>query len=314
LHDPPETEGGECHQLCLHHAHQASPGNQLVHLWHSGLGLISSIHGCCDICDRSLLEDDGQDSGHEGGDEHTWNGRLFGEGEVENNGHGQKQEDIEPEVGLQCLGDKRHGLGFHFFSAVPQSDKEIDRKAYEPGWRRGPEHVLDMVKEVRSCGDRSKIGHVRERRHLVSEVCTGHDGSCSRSERDSQANGNADESHSQSAYSAPGSSRSQGCERAYKTGRHQKVFGGYDLKPVVDDHRNGSAGDPDADQNADTEHDQDCWHSLVDAVDDAFFHLFPFEAEDEAEGARDKGCCHEENLGGDFVDSVADPEKNPHGD
>ncbi len=52
----------------------------------------------------------------------------------------------------------------------------------------------------------------------------------------------------------------------------------------------------------------------MDAVDNALFHFFPFETEDEAECARYKSGGYEENLGCDSVDSIADSEKNPHSD
>ena len=166
-----------------------------------------------------------------------------------------------------------------------------------------------MINQIRG----SKIGHIRERRHLVSEISARDYGSSGRTEWDSQAHGNTHESHSQSAYGSPGGSRGQRGERAYKAGCDQEILRRYEFQAVVDDHGNSSAGDPGADQNPDTEHDQDRRHRFMDTVDDALFHFFPFETEDEAEGARDKSGCHKEDLGSDFVDSVTDSEKEPHG-
>ena len=50
---------------------------------------------------RDLLDEDGQDRGHERGQDHGRDGRLLGDGEIEDDGHGQEQEDVEAEVRLE---------------------------------------------------------------------------------------------------------------------------------------------------------------------------------------------------------------------
>ena len=53
------------------------------------------------IRERDLLDDDGQDRGHERRQDHGRDGRLLGEGEIEDDGHGQEQEQVEAEVRLE---------------------------------------------------------------------------------------------------------------------------------------------------------------------------------------------------------------------
>ena len=109
--------------------------------------------------------------------------------------------------------------------------------------------------------------------------------------------------------------RGDGHDRADEAGRGQEELGRDELEAVVDDHGDGAAGHPGADEDADREHDQDGRHGLVDAVDDAPLHVLPLEAEERGpRQRRERGRGDEEDLGLDLVDAVADAEEEGHGD
>ena len=194
LHDAAVGEGGEGDELGLHHAHHAALGQERVdeprRPVRAGspefIAVATTVNGIFwTRTARSAATSGRQDHGRDG--------RLLGDGEIEDDGHGQEQEQVEAEVGLERGQDEVQGLRPGGRRVVSQAGEEIDGQPGQPGGPGRPDHVLDVVEQVRSGDDRGQVGDVGERRHLVAEIGPGDDRPGGRAEGDAEAHGDADE-------------------------------------------------------------------------------------------------------------------------
>ncbi len=169
----------------------------------------------------------------------------------EDNDHGQEEENVEAEVLPERVQDEDHGVGGIVPAPYLSPDQEIDRQAQQPAGHGRPEHMLDVVEEVGPGGDGRQVGDVGEGRHLVAEIGAGDDGPRGQPQRHPQPHGDPDKGDAHGPDRPPGCSRGQRRDGADEAGRDQEELGRDELEAVVDDHRDGPAGHPGADEDSD---------------------------------------------------------------
>jgi len=245
-------------------------------------------HGADDVMQGKSLENEGVGHRKGGGHQHDRKRRFFPDRSVQ---YDQYRND-KPEVPMVNRAQRIHDRADFFrnrgaCSVRIETRNDIGDPGDDKRWQRRIQKVADVLVQVHARGQRRDIRRIRQRRQLVPEVCTGHDGAGDGSQVGIESCADAHKRYPDRARRPPGCACADGNDGGHEKCGNQQKLRVNDLQSVKNHHRDRAADHPRADHQTNADEDEYRRHRFGDFLRNGLQNIVVAVSKPDRDDARD---------------------------